>query len=508
LGALAALALTAVHLGGATAQTAGPALPAPPALSFAASGDETFDAWRADFAARAVASGRQPGVVQALLQRATPDPTIIQLDRNQAEFISPPWTYMNGVVSAQRLNAGMTKKAENGLLFSQVQAKYGVDSDIVAGIWAVETNFGAAPLRYDAESALATLAFDLRRRARFEQYLLALMQMVERGYAGPAELKSSWAGAMGQPQFMPDAYLTYAADWDGDGRRDIWNNTGDVLASISNYLLQHGWKSGGPIVEEVRLPATFNYALADNIARPLSEWASLSVTRVDGAAWSPGLASEQGKLLLLAGYQGPALLVFPNFEVIKTYNNSDRYALAVALLARGFEGGGGLVRPWPTQLGVIQRGELVALQESLSRLGYPAGESDGMFGANTRRAVRAFQLANGLPADGYPTPGLADKVRALDPGATPAADVKAQRVASLASERASSKPLGSAGIKQLQRNLAVLGYGVGVADGKPGAKTRAAIMAEERKLGLKPTGAANNFILAQTRRRVADQRGG
>jgi membrane-bound lytic murein transglycosylase B len=298
-------------------------------------------------------------------------------------------------------------------------------------------------------------------------------------------------------------YLAYAYDWDGDGKRDIWNNTGDVLASISNYLLKHGWKPDAPVFWEVELPGSFNYALADNVARPLSEWQGLGLKSVDENPWPPVLMGERAKLFLPAGWQGPALLLFDNFEVIKSYNNSDRYALAVALLARGFEGQGVLKKPWPTQLKPIERADMITLQESLTRLGYPAGEPDGMFGANTRVAVRAFQVANAMPADGYPTQELLTKVRALDPQAPSAAQAQAARVSALAAERAKSAALGKAGIRQLQRNLVVLGYKLGRPDGVAGPATRRAIQAEERRLGLKPTGAANAFILAQTRKRVA-----
>ncbi len=232
LGAVAAIVLAGASLWGerAPAQT----VPVPSAIVFATSGDAGFDAWRADFAARAVAQGRNRDVVTRLLSGISPDPRIIQQDQNQAEFVRPPWEYVNAAVSPARIQAGQLKRAENALLFGQIQEKYGVDADIIAGIWAVETNFGGITLRYDAAAALATLAYDQRRRGRFEGYLLSLMEMVERGYAGPTELKSSWAGAMGQPQFMPDMVLTTAVDWDGDGRRDIWANTGDVLASIVN----------------------------------------------------------------------------------------------------------------------------------------------------------------------------------------------------------------------------------------------------------------------------------
>jgi membrane-bound lytic murein transglycosylase B len=478
-------------------------VPVAPPIAFAPSGDAGFDAWRNDFAARAVAQGRNREVVTRLLSGISPDPRIIQQDQNQAEFVRPPWEYVNGAVSAQRIQQGQLKRAENALLFAQIQEKYGVDADIIAGIWAVETNFGSVTLRYDASAALATLAYDQRRRARFEGFLLSLMEMVERGYAGPTELKSSWAGAMGQPQFMPDVYLSMAADWDGDGRRDIWTNTGDVLASIANYLAKHGWRTNGPIFEEVQLPPGFDYALADNQVRPVSDWQARGVTRMNAPPWSPVESAQNAQLYLPAGWQGPALLLYDNFQVIKTYNNSDRYALAVALLARGFKGQPGLVRPWPTQLGALQRDDMVVLQQSLNRTGYDAGAVDGMFGASTRRAVRAFQKANAMPADGYPTDALMEKVRALDPQAAAASPPKPTALATMMVDQDEARALTSSQIKQLQRNLNALGYRLGTPNGVAGPKTRAAISAEERKLGLPQTGRASSFILAQTRKRIS-----
>jgi lytic murein transglycosylase len=485
----AAPAFLLALLGLAAPALAQEAAAADAALSFATSGNSTFDAWRIDFARRAIASGRRPAIVHAVLDGVTPDPRIIVQDQNQAEFVRPVWDYISRAVTPDRIALGAQKRAENALVFSQVESRYGVDADIVAGIWAMETNFGAVPLSFDAPRALATLAFDQRRRAQFEGYLLALIEMVERGYAGPAEMKSSWAGAMGQPQFMPDVYLSLAADWDGDGRRDIWTNTGDILASIANYLAVKGWRANQPVFAEAALPQGFDYGLADGVARPVSQWAQLGAKRMDGAPWDGATSALPAQLFLPAGAQGPALLLFPNFNVIKKYNNSDRYALCVALLARGFEGRGGLVRPWPTEVGALQRDQLVELQVLLARLGYQAGAPDGMFGSNTRRAVAQYQRANGYPADGYPTPALLIAIR-KSAGGPPVADVRDMR------------PLGVAQIRELQRTLAQLGYPLGKPTGTITVRTREAIRAEEMRLGVAPTGKATIFILTQAKQRL------
>ncbi len=470
------------------------------AQGFASSGNAAFDAWRADFASRAIAAGRSPAIVNSMLAGLTPDPRIIDQDLNQAEFVRPVWDYINGAVSQSRIQNGALKRAENALMFSQVEQRYGVDADIIAGIWAMETNYGTFPLNYDAPRAIATLAFDQRRRGQFEGYLLALIEMVERGYAGPTELKSSWAGALGQPQFMPDMYLQLAVDWNGDGKRDIWNTTGDVVASIANYLKQKGWRPGEAVFEEAMLPQGLDLSLADGAPRPVSEWAALGVKRMDGAPWDSKLAALPAELHLPAGAQGPALLLFPNFAVIKTYNNSDRYALSVALLARGMEGRGGLVRAWPTEIGALSRSQILDLQSLLNQLGYPAGKIDGMFGDNTRRAVSNFQKANGFAADGYPTPDLLAAMRRAA-GAPGAASTKAA-AAIKAPTGKDAAPLKSSQIKDLQRTLNRLGYGLGKPTGTVGPKTKAAIEAEEKRLGLEPTGKATVFILTQTKKRL------
>ena len=487
----ASLCLLASSGGAIAQQTAA----ADAALVFASSGDSSFDAWRVDFARRAIAAGRKPGVVHALLDGLTPDPRIINQDQNQAEFVRPVWDYINGAVTPGRISVGAQKRAENALVFSRVEAKYGVDADIIAGIWAMETNFGSVPLSYDAPRALATLAYDKRRRGQFEGYLTALIEMVERGYAGPNELKSSWAGAMGQPQFMPDVYLTLAADWDGDGHRDIWNNTGDIFASVANYLAVKGWQANQPVFEETSLPQGFDYGLADGVARPVSEWAAMGVKKIDGAPWEAANANIPAQLFLPAGAQGPALFLYPNFGVIKRYNNSDRYALCVALLARGFEGKGGLLRPWPTEIGALQRPQLVELQTLLARLGFNAGAPDGMFGSSTRRAVSQFQKANGYPADGYPTPTLLAAIR-KSAGSPPVADVARDM-----------RPLRKAEIRDLQKTLASLGYKLGKPTGTMTENTRNAIKAEEKRAGVEQTGKATAFILSQARQRLRDKKG-
>lgn len=461
-----------------------PSVPPPPPPEFASSGNADFDAWRDDFAARAVARGRDPAVLARLLSGLAPDERVIELDQRQPEFVSPVWDYVTNRVSANRINAGLALKAEIGDTLSAVEARYGVDADIILGIWGLESNYGAAALSWSPQAALATLAYEGRRRAQFEGYLLALVEMVERGLADQEQLRSSWAGAMGQPQFMPDVYLTTAVDWDNDGHRDIWSNRGDVAASIANYLKDRGWRAGEAVFDEVRLPSGFDYALADGTTRAVSDWQNRGLTRIDGGDWTGSERAMQAQLFLPAGAQGPALLLYPNFAVIRRYNASDRYALVVALLARAFEGRDGLQQGWPRHVGSLNREEVLELQTLLNGLGYNAGTPDGLFGSGTRRAVRAFQTAQGAPADGFPTEALLIDVRTR---------------AGVVTEVAEPQPLGRSGIRELQRLLNRLGYNAGRADGEVGPSTRAAIRAFERAQSMEVRGRATDAVLNAAR---------
>lgn len=487
IGMARALVLAAaMWLAIACGPTAGTAQPLPDPPTFASSGNAEFDAWRDDFARRAVARGRDPAVLGRLLSGVSPDARVIDLDRRQPEFVSPVWDYVTNRVTERRINDGRALKAAIGPTLSAVEERYGVPSGILLGIWGLESNYGEADLPYRAAEALATLAWEGRRRSQFEGYLFALLEMVERGLAGQEELRSSWAGALGQPQFMPDVYLTTAVDWDGDGRRDIWNNRGDVAASIAHYLQDRGWQRGQPVFDEVRLPDGFDYSLADGVARPIAEWIERGVQRIDGGDFRSSERSLQSQLFLPAGAEGPALLLYPNFSVIRRYNNSDRYALVVALLARAMDGRSStLVRGWPRHAGSLNRTEIVELQMLLNGLGYESGEPDGLFGSNTRRAVSRFQADNDLAADGWPTANLLQRVRAKA-GVAP----EPQR---------EPRGLGQSGVRELQRLLNRLGYNAGPADGEIGSRTREAIRAFERARGMEVRGRATDVVLEAAR---------
>lgn len=456
--------------------------PQPP--TFQTSGNRAFDEWREEFARRAVQRGRDPAVIGRLLAGVVPDDRVIELDQRQPEFVSPVWDYVTNRVTERRINDGRALKTEIQSTLTAVEQRYGVPQGIILGIWGLESNYGGADLNWDVQTALATLAYEGRRREQFEGYLMAAAEMVERGLADQSQLRSSWAGALGQPQFMPDVYLTTAVDWDGDGHRDIWTNRGDVAASIGNYLQDRGWRRDEPVFEEVTLPSNFDYALADGTMRPIADWSQRGVRRIDGVAWDQTNLSAQ--LFLPAGANGPALMLYHNFGVIRRYNNSDRYALVVALLARAFDGRSGLVSDWPRAAGSLNREQIVELQTLLNGLGYDSGNPDGLFGSGTRRAVRNYQAAQNLPADGFPTAALLTRVR---------------QSAGISQPEPARVPHGlqRAGIRELQRLLNRMGYSAGRADGVIGARTRDAIRAFERAQGMEVRGRATDVVLERAR---------
>ncbi|HEY8126817.1 MAG TPA: lytic murein transglycosylase, partial [Methylocystis sp.] len=287
----------------------------------------------------------------------------------------------------------------------RAQSRHGVPSEIVVAILGVESNFGTAAGGSDALRVLASLAWKGHRAETFIEEFVAALVMLERGYATRAQLRGSWAGAMGQPQFMPSAYLKYAESDEGGGAPDIWRSRGDAVASIANFLAKSGWVAGLPAVVEVRLPADFDYAAFD---LDFARWRQLGVTRADGGALpSSGAAS----LYLPAGASGPAFLITDNFEVIRQYNTSDAYAMSVALLADRIAGREIPIAPWP-KIAPLPTADVVAMQQLLTERGLYRGTFDGKLGRASRNAIHAFQLSEGIkPADGFATKAVLSRLR-------------------------------------------------------------------------------------------------
>jgi lytic murein transglycosylase len=385
----------------------GPA-PAGPAPVPVVSGDPNFDAWLAQFKPKAVLAGVPQAVVDRETAGLTPDTGVVDSDGRQPEFSKPVGDYVKGTVSDVRISQGRQFATQLPYLSAMEQA-FRVPREIVLAIWAMESAFGKIQGDKDIVRCLATLAADGRRRAWAESELISALKIIATGEQTRARLKGSWAGAMGQTQFLPGVYLSTAIDGDGDGHRDIWGSTHDALASTANYMAKAGWKPGESWSREVLLPAGFDYALTEGTREPLANWTARNVRRADGLPWSTADQASSASLILPSGYQGPAFLIFPNHAAIMKYNNSTAYALGVGLLALRFGGEGPLVTPWPVET-PLSRADRILAQESLVKLGYDTGGVDGAIGPKTRVAIRAWQQANRIPADGYLTPPMIQSI--------------------------------------------------------------------------------------------------
>ncbi|MDP3800817.1 lytic murein transglycosylase [Brevundimonas sp.] len=363
-----------------------------------------FEGWKQGFLARH--GGARRAEYERELAGLTPDPSVIRLDRNQPEFSRPAGAYVQSAASATRIAQG---RARTDRVPWEVTRRYGVPTEILVSIWGNESGYGAIQGNYDVVRSLATLAFDGRRRDWAESELRDALDIVVDGRRDRAGLKGSWAGAMGQTQFMPDAYLRLGVDQSGDGKVDIWGSDADALASAANLLAQAGWKPGQTWGYEVILPAGFDYAEAEGPRHPWRHWAQRGVSLARGGAPNAAEALEEAVILLPQGARGPAFLALPNHYVIRRYNNSVSYALAIGLTADGIAGKPGLVATWPDDA-PLSRDQRIGAQRALTALGFDTQGIDGVVGANTRAALRRWQIANGRLADGYLTADLADEL--------------------------------------------------------------------------------------------------
>ena len=380
-------------------------LPAPAAAPpFDANAPAGFHAWLREFAEQARAQGTDQATLDATLARARWRPDVLALDRAQPEFTRTPWAYLDSAVSPARVQQGRAMRARHHTPLQAAAERYGVPGEIIAAIWGMESNYGQFFGDIPTVDALATLAFDGRRRHWAEHELLAALAIVQQGDIAAGKLRGSWAGAMGHTQFLPSVFLRYAVDADGDGRRDIWASVADATASTAHFLAQAGWRAHEPWGAEVLLPAGFDWRLAEpGVRRDSAAWAALGLRRIDAAAL-PALADAS--LLAPAGAQGPVLLAGANFRVLLRYNRSDNYALAVGLLAQQIAGGPGLRSAWPREEPAISHTEAAALQQALNARGLDAGAVDGVLGPATRAALRRLQQALGLAPDGFASDAL------------------------------------------------------------------------------------------------------
>lgn len=376
-----------------------PSLAAP--VSDEAEHHQQFARWVAEFSTSARAAGIDEATLHSTFNGVRFLPRVIELDRAQPEFTRTVWDYLDNAVSAQRIARGQDKLLPLRPEVDAIAARYGVPTEILFAIWGMESNYGSNVGDIPTIDALATLGFEGRREPWARGQLLAALQILQNRDIERAQMIGSWAGAMGQTQFLPSNFLAYAVDADGDGRRDIWGSVPDVMASTANFLARSGWQAGQPWGLEVRLPPGFDFARADaDLRQPSSQWASEGVQAMDGA---PLPALQDSSILLPAGARGPAFLVGANFRAILRYNNSTSYALAVGLLSQQLVDGPAVQAPWPRDVQALASSQLLALQTALNARGFDSGTPDGAMGPATRRGIRQYQRSLSLPADGYPT---------------------------------------------------------------------------------------------------------
>ena len=386
-----------------------PAAPVSAPATTPAQADAKFAAFIHDFRDTALKAGIAPATYDAAMAGIHRNPDVEQANSQQPEFVKPIWSYLDTAVSPDRVSKGQAMATTYAATLASDEQRFGVPREILIAIWGMESNYGTALGHFNMFEALATLAYDGPRMDYARKELINALKMEEQEKLLPSLMLSSWAGAFGHTQFVPSAFLAHAVDGDGDGRRDLFHSVPDALASTASLLADAGWERGLPCEIEVALPAGFDYALADgDTAHPIAEWRKLGVTKMTGETLSK--SEEPGAMYLPAGAHGPAFLVFDNFKTVLKYNNAASYALGVCLLADGIAGRAGIAASWPRDEVPLTRDGRIAFQTDLKALGYDIGDIDGVLGHKARAALRAYQKAHGLPADGFPTQAILGRI--------------------------------------------------------------------------------------------------
>lgn len=436
-----------------------------PAVSVA---QDEFSEWLQELRIEAMVSGISDATANDAVNRIEFLPDVIALDRSQPEFVSPFLDYYQKRVDVQKVQRGRQLLVAHEAMLNRIEAEYGVPKYTLVAFWGMETQYGRSQGRLDVLSSLATLAYDSRRTEFFRGQLLDAIRMIDVGHAQADSLNGSWAGAFGNMQFMPTTFMLYAVDGDNDGRIDVVNSLPDAFASAANYLSQVGWRADEPAMLEVSLPDNFDWQNAQfAVKKPLAEWSRLGVRAMHVDVGAPGFASSslsqtqlrgkyakarhnakkqksallkpskrqqqnavhaslstvsldmlglhvqgQAAILLPQGYRGPAFMVFDNFDVIMDWNRSVNYALSVAQLAEQLRHESRIVGGQSAESGALSFEEMLDLQSILNAKGFDAGEPDGLPGFKTQQAVREYQLVNQLPADGYASRSLYQKLYA------------------------------------------------------------------------------------------------
>ncbi|MEM6382141.1 MAG: lytic murein transglycosylase [Pseudomonadota bacterium] len=376
-----------------------------------AQADVGFQTWITQFKSEARSIGIPPQLISRAFAGVTsPDPEVLRAAMSQPEFVRPLWEYLDSAVSRARIDDGQEMLRRYATELDRIEQATGVSKYVIVAIWGIESSYGAVldnrGVVRPVIRSLATLGYSDPDRSEFgRRQLIAALQILQRGDTTADNLFGSWAGAMGHTQFIPTTYLEYSGDYDGDGRSDIWENVPDALFSTANYLRQSGWVAGHTWGYEVRVPAGFDWQLADETTeRSLAEWQQLGIARASGSAFPR--PDDRATLMAPTGARGPAFLMLRNFDVIKVYNNSTSYALAVGHLADRLKGFGGFRSSFPRDVEPLSRDEVRRLQMLLTQRGFPTDGVDGKIGPNTRGAIRDFQASVGLTPDGFASSAL------------------------------------------------------------------------------------------------------
>ncbi len=359
-----------------------------------------LEAWVAGFRVRALEAGIPAATFDAALRGVEFNPKVVERDRNQNEFSKTIWDYLDTAVSADRVALGLKAIDKNRDLLDRIEAEYGVEKEVLAAVWGLESAYGTYRGDLPVLGSLATLAYEGRRGAFFEAELISALRIVDGGHVD--RFVGSWAGASGHTQFMPSSWEKFAVDLDGDGKRNLWGeDAGDALASTANYLRHWGWTKGQPWGVEVVLPEGFDYdQTTERVVKPVADWQALGVRLVGGGDLPD---HGPGSILLPGGHRGAAFLIWPNFQVIEHYNTADAYVVAIGNLSDQLAGGAPIAHDWPRELRALTLEERKELQDLLGRAGFDPGGVDGRMGPKTVAAVKALQKARGLVPDGYPS---------------------------------------------------------------------------------------------------------
>jgi membrane-bound lytic murein transglycosylase B len=334
----------------------------------------------------------------------TPDPRVIGLTTRQPEQAKPMGAYVASLASPQRAAAGLRKEAEWRRVFEAEEKRFKVERWVILAIWGMETSYGAMKDKWDPIRSLASLAYAKYRDNYFRYELLIALKILQDERMPRDQFVSSWAGAMGQTQFMPKNFTDYAIDFSGDGKRDIWNNVSDVIGSTGNYLSKEGWKYGVPWGFEVLIPQGFDHRKS---RAPFDEWSKFGVKRADGKAYPP---SGDGILFFPTGVPGPGFIITENYHVLREYNNSDAYAISIGHLADRMRGGAPFKTPWPKENTTLPRDDRIALQKRLATLGYDVKLFNGPITFEQRDFIRAEQVKLGMLPDGHASAALLDRM--------------------------------------------------------------------------------------------------